>query len=225
MTTELFNLIEVAYAALLAALASGAGVYLATAAIRSDAAADRITAADDLATSRAERIRAEAARSSAWLAPAYRDDTQTFAAIIDKPEHTPTCPDLYYCPTSGEVESGCHGGFDTCCAAPQLHQPGPDAPVEQTTPVVDDLPPVTAADLAPIGPDRMPAVPWWLWLTLPAFAVLALLLMVVVGLVELGAVCRERLAERRDRRTADAVEMTLACPAPAGQYVPRHRAA
>lgn len=29
----------------------------------------------------------------------------------------------YYCPTAGEVESDCHGGFDTCCAAPRLHMP------------------------------------------------------------------------------------------------------
>ncbi|MGW1468483.1 hypothetical protein ACWCPT_29575 [Streptomyces sp. NPDC002308] len=28
----------------------------------------------------------------------------------------------YYCPTAGEVESDCHGGFDVCCAHPELHQ-------------------------------------------------------------------------------------------------------
>ncbi|MFE4857320.1 hypothetical protein [Streptomyces sp. NPDC056670] len=27
----------------------------------------------------------------------------------------------YYCPTSGGIESDCHGGFDTCCDQPQLH--------------------------------------------------------------------------------------------------------
>ncbi|NUT52377.1 MAG: hypothetical protein HOV94_34550 [Saccharothrix sp.] len=42
---------------------------------------------------------------------------------IPKREHTPACPDLYYCPTVGEVESGCHGRFDVCCAAPELHRP------------------------------------------------------------------------------------------------------
>lgn len=29
----------------------------------------------------------------------------------------------YYCPTSGETESDCHGGFTTCCDRPDLHQP------------------------------------------------------------------------------------------------------
>jgi hypothetical protein len=32
---------------------------------------------------------------------------------------------LYYCPTAGEVESDCHGGFDTCCDRPDLHRPIP----------------------------------------------------------------------------------------------------
>jgi hypothetical protein len=35
--------------------------------------------------------------------------------------------DLYFCPTAGEVESARHGGFDVCCAAPELHRP-PTAP-------------------------------------------------------------------------------------------------
>lgn len=30
--------------------------------------------------------------------------------------------DLYFCPTSGEVESLTHGGFDTCCDRPTLHR-------------------------------------------------------------------------------------------------------
>lgn len=30
---------------------------------------------------------------------------------------------LWYCPTSGEIECGTHGGFDVCCARPDLHQP------------------------------------------------------------------------------------------------------
>jgi len=29
---------------------------------------------------------------------------------------------VYYCPTAGDTESDCHGGFDTCCAHPELHQ-------------------------------------------------------------------------------------------------------
>lgn len=28
---------------------------------------------------------------------------------------------LYYCPTAGEVESDCHGGFDVCCSHPEQH--------------------------------------------------------------------------------------------------------
>lgn len=28
----------------------------------------------------------------------------------------------YYCPTAGDTESDCHGGFDICCARPDLHQ-------------------------------------------------------------------------------------------------------
>lgn len=31
--------------------------------------------------------------------------------------------ELYYCPTSGDMESPVHGGFDTCCDRPDLHQP------------------------------------------------------------------------------------------------------
>ncbi|MEO3973784.1 hypothetical protein [Streptomyces sp. CAU 1734] len=34
----------------------------------------------------------------------------------------------YHCPTSGETESTCHGGFDTCCDRPDLHRPTADAP-------------------------------------------------------------------------------------------------
>lgn len=29
----------------------------------------------------------------------------------------------YYCPTSGDVEDPQHGGFDVCCARPDLHVP------------------------------------------------------------------------------------------------------
>lgn len=44
------------------------------------------------------------------------------------PSHT--CPPghLYACPTSLEVESSCHGGFDVCCDRPDLHVPLPDGP-------------------------------------------------------------------------------------------------
>ncbi|MFE3381348.1 hypothetical protein [Streptomyces anulatus] len=29
---------------------------------------------------------------------------------------------VYYCPAANDTESDCHGGFDVCCAAPELHQ-------------------------------------------------------------------------------------------------------
>lgn len=32
------------------------------------------------------------------------------------------CEPLYWCPTAGQMESPCHGGFDTCCDRPDLHQ-------------------------------------------------------------------------------------------------------
>lgn len=40
-----------------------------------------------------------------------------------------TCPcpapaPSYFCPTSGEAESPCHGGFDVCCGRPDLHVMG-----------------------------------------------------------------------------------------------------
>ncbi len=31
------------------------------------------------------------------------------------------CPDIYFCPTSGDIECPRHGGFDVCCDAPTLH--------------------------------------------------------------------------------------------------------
>lgn len=52
---------------------------------------------------------------------------------MPEPDTTPAAPDdvhvcnpgatTYYCPTAGETESDCHGGFDTCCDRPDLHQP------------------------------------------------------------------------------------------------------
>ena len=46
------------------------------------------------------------------------------------PEAPHTCKpgaSTYYCPTSGETESDCHGGFTTCCDRPDLHQPAAGA--------------------------------------------------------------------------------------------------
>ncbi|MER6828921.1 hypothetical protein ABT352_23270 [Streptosporangium sp. NPDC000563] len=33
------------------------------------------------------------------------------------------CPEVYFCPTSGDVECPRHGGFDVCCAWPGAHRP------------------------------------------------------------------------------------------------------
>lgn len=32
-----------------------------------------------------------------------------------------SCPDVYYCPTSNELECSRHGGFDVCCDSPDAH--------------------------------------------------------------------------------------------------------
>ncbi|RAG86842.1 hypothetical protein DN069_04755 [Streptacidiphilus pinicola] len=42
---------------------------------------------------------------------------------------------LYYCPTVREVEHTTEGGFDVCCAHPELHVPMPDT---EATAVVSD---------------------------------------------------------------------------------------
>lgn len=36
------------------------------------------------------------------------------------------CPDMYYCPTGGEVECPRHSGFAVCCDRPEGHLPVPD---------------------------------------------------------------------------------------------------
>ena len=40
----------------------------------------------------------------------------------------------YHCPTSGQTESDCHGGFTTCCDRPDLHQPAAGARQDGATP-------------------------------------------------------------------------------------------
>ncbi len=35
------------------------------------------------------------------------------------------CPDMYYCPTGGEVECPRHSRFDVCCDRPKGHVPVP----------------------------------------------------------------------------------------------------
>lgn len=70
----------------------------------------------------------------AWLTPEPAGDAATIVA-----GHEPHCAehegDLYFCPTSGEVESPCHGGFDVCCDKPELHRA-----VIGTAPIIADGP-------------------------------------------------------------------------------------
>lgn len=61
---------------------------------------------------------------------ALADEVGLVQALDDETEHRPTCPDLFYCPTVDEVESGCHGGFDVCCYAPELHRPMTEAELD-----------------------------------------------------------------------------------------------
>lgn len=44
-------------------------------------------------------------------------------APLPKPDTTACCPDAYWCPTAGETECPRHGGFTTCCAYTDRHQP------------------------------------------------------------------------------------------------------
>ena len=66
----------------------------------------------------------------------------------------PCCPDVYFCPTSGDPECPRHGGFTVCCAHPELHRP----------PTAEEL-----ADLprpARFFYWRHVDWPWWQWLCL-----------------------------------------------------------
>jgi ABC-type branched-subunit amino acid transport system permease subunit len=106
-------------------------------------------------------------------------------------------------------------------------EPVASAPAGAELVPVDDAP-VTADDLSPIGPDRLPQVPRW---ALAALAVLSpallavLLLVAVMALVWLGwDWAAERRAARRRRREAESVVIELAHPAPADAYRARHRA-
>jgi hypothetical protein len=35
------------------------------------------------------------------------------------------CPDMFYCPTTDDVECPRHGGFSVCCDGEDLHVPVP----------------------------------------------------------------------------------------------------
>ncbi|MFF7631411.1 hypothetical protein [Streptomyces cyaneofuscatus] len=48
--------------------------------------------------------------------------TQQPAPETDEPHVCKPGATVYYCPTAADTESDCHGGFDVCCSAPDLHQ-------------------------------------------------------------------------------------------------------
>ncbi|MFI2426534.1 hypothetical protein ACH5A7_20965 [Streptomyces sp. NPDC018955] len=92
------------------------------------------------ATTRAARAEAAIARARQLLAGRWgKVDPDLVRAALDneQPAPAPTATQatddaehvcklgssVYYCPTSGTIESDCHGGFDTCCDRPDLHQP------------------------------------------------------------------------------------------------------
>jgi hypothetical protein len=90
--------------------------------------------------------------------------------------------------------------------------------------VDDDEPPITADDLAPIGPDRLPQVPVW------ACALLAAALAALTPLLALAAVVAlvwwgwDSAVQRRELAPVGPVVMELEHPAPADAYNARHRA-
>jgi hypothetical protein len=55
--------------------------------------------------------------------PAATDLLPTRVPEDDEPHVCKPGSTVYFCPTSGETESDCHGGFDVCCSAPELHRP------------------------------------------------------------------------------------------------------
>jgi hypothetical protein len=56
-------------------------------------------------------------------------DDDTAAQIVARADgireaiHNATPCQRWWCPTSGKVECGVHGGFDVCCNRTDLHQP------------------------------------------------------------------------------------------------------
>ncbi len=76
----------------------------------------RLIEASSLGTPEARRLRAT-----------VPDDTAR--RIVERSEqireaiHAATPCVTWFCPTSGEVECGVHGGFDVCCDRYDLHQP------------------------------------------------------------------------------------------------------
>lgn len=217
MTRELFNLAELLGAHLIGVFVGGVAVFLATVWMRNDAAADRIVAADDAAKVAAGLVRMESARQLLPLAPAYAAMTAEYRMV----EPVPDAPVEETVPVS-ELDDLLMPDFVP-------GQPLPDADGTGTALVLAvDEPPVTADDLAPIGPDRVPQVPRWVLAALAIASPLllaVLVLLAIAALVWLGADrTAEWWADRRRRRDAEAVEIVMAHPAPATKYKARHSA-
>ena len=73
------------------------------------------------------------------------DAADRLRRLADETPHTQTDTHVcdpgataYYCPTSGETESNCHGGFTTCCDRPDLHQPAAGARQDGDQPSLRD---------------------------------------------------------------------------------------
>jgi len=49
------------------------------------------------------------------------DLTAQVEAAWARVAHDCGCDDIYYCPTSNDIECPRHSGFDTCCAHPDKH--------------------------------------------------------------------------------------------------------
>lgn len=269
MITDAYNLAEVLFAAFIGAFAGGVGVFIATMAVRRDAALDRIEAAGDLGAARAAQIAMEASRSYLVLAPAYQAHTAEYRMVDPDHDSTPGF-DAWLATANADADAAVAETVDTTAALAVLKQragaaglilddTGPQAACcaghGGDEPCIPDagyalpccgscpdrihdtnLVPVTADDLAPIGPDQMPAMTWRRRAQLAAAALpvlVALVLLAVASLVWLGW---DRLAEHRAARRAQRaipvieaapeVEMELAHPAPPKRkkYEALHRA-
>ncbi|MFJ1539210.1 hypothetical protein ACIODS_11775 [Micromonospora chalcea] len=74
---------------------------------------ERLIEASSLGTHDAQRLRAT-----------VTDDTARRIVERAKQVRREDAPcETWFCPTSGEVECGVHGGFDVCCDRYDLHQP------------------------------------------------------------------------------------------------------
>jgi hypothetical protein len=104
------------------------------------APADRAAALTEAADKLAEFIALHGPTSrtvAGWTgAEAFLRRLATESAVVDRvaaetpPAETHSCEPAtatYYCPTSRDTESDCHGGFTVCCDRPDLHRPAVEA--------------------------------------------------------------------------------------------------